>query len=84
MWKPIAAAVVVATTLTACQSTGDALKLFDDVRTKGKQVGEDTLDQAAKGVDKYCDTAPEDVRMWLREELNSRTEKGDVEVDCAE
>lgn len=69
--------------LTACQGA-DALKLFNEVKTKGKEISEDMRDKAAKGLDEYCEITPESTRLWIREDINGRTEKATITVDCAE
>ena len=84
MWKSIVLSAALLVGLSACQSAGDALKLFDEVRDKGRDIGEQTVEKGADAVDRYCADVSEDTRMWLRDTLNSRTEKGDVEVNCAE
>ncbi len=61
--------------------TGAAVELMGEIRTKGKEVSDKVLNSAADAADKYCFTLPI-VRDWLRDEINSRTEKATVLVIC--
>ena len=60
----------------------DPLALFNEVLEKGRAVEDKTFDAAASAIDEYCDNAPLELRLYLREGINSRTERGDVVVTC--
>ena len=60
----------------------DPLALLGDVVEKGRKVEDATFDAAASAVDEYCDNAPVELRMYLRDGVNSRTERGDVIIVC--
>lgn len=81
------AIAILGLSLTGCMGTdmfgGSApLELFNQVVEKGKAVEGKTFDAAADAIDAYCLTAPEDVRLYLRDGVNSRTERGDIVVTC--
>lgn len=60
----------------------DPLALLNEVAEKGRAIEDKTFDAAASAVDEYCDNAPEELRLYLREGINSRTERGDVHIEC--
>lgn len=60
----------------------DPLALFGDIAEKGRNVEDKTFDAAASAIDQYCDNAPEELRLYLRDGINSRTERGDIVVTC--
>jgi hypothetical protein len=66
----------------AALSDGKPLEIFNKVIEKGKEVEGKTFDAAADTIDKYCDTVPEDARLYLRDGVNSRTKRGDITVNC--
>ena len=73
--------------LGGCSATSDMfgtnpLALFSELAEKGRNIEDKTFDAAASAIDQYCDNAPEDLRLYLREGINSRTERGDVVVTC--
>ena len=73
--------------LGGCSATSDLfgtnpLALFSELAEKGRNIEDKTFDAAASAIDQYCDNAPVDLRLYLREGINSRTERGDVVVTC--
>lgn len=82
--KTILIAALAAFTLSGCtQFLGEEpMKVLNDAVEKGKEIKDETLNATADTVDAYCDKVPETVRLWLRDEVNGRTEKGDVHIDC--
>ena len=73
--------------LGGCSATADMfgtdpLALFGEAMERGRNIEDKTFDAAASAIDQYCDNAPEDLRLYLREGINSRTERGDVVVTC--
>ena len=58
------------------------LALLDEAIEKGRAIEDKTFDAAADAVDKYCESVPDDVRLYLRDSINSRTEHGNIVVTC--
>ncbi len=61
--------------------TAAAMNLMGEIRTKGEEVSDKVLDSAADAADKYCIT-PATIRLWLRDEINTRTEVATVSIVC--
>ena len=68
--------------LTGCLGLGDAMGILDEAREKAGEVSDKSADAAAKAIDAYCEAVPEDKRLDLRESLNSRTQVGDIAIEC--
>ena len=72
--------VLVAFTLSGCSTFSKGFEFFDEALEKGKEVKEDTLNAAAATVDAYCESIPGGVNEYLENEINARTEKGDIHL----
>lgn len=60
----------------------DPLALFGEIAEKGKDIEDKTFNAAASAIDQYCINVPEDLRLYLRDGVNSRTEHGNIAVTC--
>lgn len=59
------------------------LAILDQVRETGQAVSERTAERAASAIDRYCESVDEEGRAKMREAVNSRTTRGDIEITCA-
>ena len=81
--KALLAAASAAFLLSACAAEQEsALALYEQVKDDVEDVSDETLTKGAQAIDGYCERVPASVREKLRDELNERTEKGDIHVDC--
>ena len=72
--------IIVLFGLGGC-SLASGFAVLDEVRDKGVEVGDAALDSAADAADKYC-VVPDAVRLWLRNQLNARTDTATIMIDC--
>lgn len=69
--------------LSGCAAFGEKpLALFSKAVEKGKAVEGKTFDAAAKALDEYCERVPVETRLYLRDGVNIRTQRGDITVTC--
>ncbi len=72
--------ILMAFCLSAC---GDApLALLDKMQTGVQNIKDSSYDAAARSIERYCDKVPLSQRLKLRQNINARTQNGDIIITC--